>query len=58
MNIIFGQLSRLDMFVENHDMINVPNGIYYDMNQLLVYEKAVIGVFVGGLPMHVYGAVW
>lgn len=55
---IAGQMSLFDMFEEKHDKVNVPNVPEYDKEELLAYEKEVLGVYVSGHPMDDYEALW
>lgn len=55
---IAGQMSLFDMFEEKHDKVNVPNAPEYDKEELLAYEKEVLGVYVSGHPMDDYEALW
>ena len=57
-NNIAGQMSLFDMFEEKHDKVNMPNVPEYDKEQLLAYEKEVLGVYVSGHPMDDYDALW
>ena len=55
---IAGQMSLFDMFEEKHDKVNVPNVPEYDKEELLAYEKEVLGVYVSGHPMDDYEVLW
>ena len=55
---IAGQMSLFDMFEKKHDKVNVPNVPEYDKEELLAYEKEVLGVYVSGHPMDDYEALW
>ena len=57
-NNIAGQMSLFDMFEEKHDKVNMPDVPEYDKEQLLAYEKEVLGVYVSGHPMDDYDALW
>ena len=57
-NNIEGQMSLFDMFEEKHDKVNMPNVTEYDKEQLLAYEKEILGVYVSGHPMDDYDALW
>ena len=57
-NNIEGQMSLFDMFEEKHDKVNMPNVPEYDKEQLLAYEKEILGVYVSGHPMDDYDALW
>ena len=57
-NNIAGQLSLFDMFEEKHSKVNMPNVPEYDKEQLLAYEKEILGVYVSGHPMDDYDALW
>ncbi len=57
-NNIAGQMSLFDMFEEKHDKVSMPNVPEYDKEQLLAYEKEVLGVYVSGHPMDDYDALW
>ena len=51
-------MSLFDMFEEKHDKVNMPDVPEYDKEQLLAYEKEVLGVYVSGHPMDDYDALW
>ncbi len=55
---IAGQMSLFDMFEEKHSKVNMPNVPEYDKEELLAYEKEVLGVYVSGHPMDDYEALW
>lgn len=55
---IAGQMSLFDMFEEKHDKVNVRNVPEYDKEELLAYEKEVLGVYVSGHPMDDYEVLW
>lgn len=57
-NNIAGQMSLFDMFEEKHDKVNMPDVPEYDKEQLLAYEKEVLGMYVSGHPMDDYDALW
>ena len=55
---IAGQMSLFDMFEEKHSKVNMPNVPEYDKEELLAYEKEVLGVYVSGHPMDDYEVLW
>ena len=55
---IAGQMSLFDLFEEHHETVTMPKVPEYPKDELLAYEKEVLGVYVSGHPMDDYEAVW
>lgn len=55
---IAGQMSLFDLFEEHHEAVAMPKVQEYPKDELLAYEKEVLGVYVSGHPMDDYEAIW
>ena len=51
-------MSLFDLFEEHHETVTMPKVPEYPKDELLAYEKEVLGVYVSGHPMDDYEAVW
>ncbi|MGN1186918.1 MAG: DNA polymerase III subunit alpha, partial [Lachnospiraceae bacterium] len=55
---IAGQMSLFDLFEEHHEAVAMPKVPEYSKDELLTYEKEVLGVYVSGHHMDDYEAIW
>ncbi len=55
---IAGQMSLFDLFEEHHEAVAMPKVQEYPKDELLAYEKEVLGVYVSGHPMDDYETIW
>lgn len=60
-NNLTGQMSLFDLFGETQAISNdveMPNVGEFDKEQLLAFEKEVLGIYVSGHPMEQYVDIW
>lgn len=60
-NNLAGQISLFDMFggqEEFTDEIEMPDVGEFEMEQMLAFEKEVLGIYASGHPMEEYAAKW
>ncbi len=59
-NSISGQMSLFDMFEaeDKPSEVPVPDVGEYEKDELLTFEKEVLGVYLSGHPLDEYSALW
>ena len=60
-NTMAGQMTLFDLAPEEEKesfLIKLPNVGEYDKEQLLSFEKEVLGVYISGHPLEKYEAMW